>query len=465
MFNVHPGKAPLKERRASAGRSDLWTLALLTLVTLVFLVTFDIYEELLKSPGPHTGFPWDEIVLVLYLMPIGLSWYAFRRSRESQSALERLQCAEAQISQLCASNAAVIYTCKVDGNYAATFISPNVKQLVGIPPENFLKSSDFWNIRVHPDDIKGVLNALKGVILTGSQTHEHRLRTPDGSFVWVRNDLSLIYDEHGLPKEIIGAWTDISESKKAENKVHEAEQKVAIANCAKSHLMANMSHELRTPLNAIIGFSYTILKGTFGPIGNRKYQEYLNDINHSGKHLLDLINDILDVSSLESSSLTLYESQVSLSKVIESSVRIIKSRAEQGCITISTTINTTLPLIYVDEPRIKQIVLHLLSNAVKFTAPGGKVSITSKLNDDGSLAVTISDTGIGMNDTEITMALSTFGQVDSGLNRKYGGTGLGLPLTKGLIERHGGTLDIKSKKDQGTLITVTLPPDRVGQYS
>ncbi len=243
--------------------------------------------------------------------------------------------------------------------------------------------------------------------------------------------------------------------------MHEAKNHAQVANRAKSDLMANMSHELRTPLNAIIGFSGTMQEETFGPIGNDKYREYLDDIHHSGQHLLGLINDILDVSAVEAGALELHEETIHLSNTIDASIRIIRPRADDGKVTVTSSVSSDMPQIVADERRIKQIFLNLLSNAVKFTPEGGEVSVSSWLTDDHALAIVVADTGMGMDEGELEKALSKFGQVDSGLDRKHEGTGLGLPLTIGLMECHGGTLEVKSAKGHGTQVTVIFPKERV----
>ncbi len=242
-----------------------------------------------------------------------------------------------------------------------------------------------------------------------------------------------------------------------------AEELAEIASHAKSDLMANMSHELRTPLNAIIGFSETMQEEIFGPLGNDKYREYLDDIHNSGLHLLELINDILDVSAIEAGALELHEERLNLKELVDASIHLVRPPADKGKVTVIPNINDETPLIYADERRVKQVLINLLSNAVKFTPAGGEVSVNAVLNDDGSLAVTIADTGIGMNDEELTLALSSFGQVDSGLDRRHEGTGLGLPLTRGLMDLHGGTLEIESKKGCGTRVTAKFPKERVVQ--
>ena len=247
---------------------------------------------------------------------------------------------------------------------------------------------------------------------------------------------------------------EIAERKLAENKARVASQ-------AKSDLMANMSHELRTPLNAIIGFSSAIKEQMFGPVGHNKYLEYIDDINSSGQHLLELINDILDVSAIEAGSLKLKEENIEIAGVVDSSINMLKTRSERGKVKVTSFVDKTAPLIFADERRMKQIVLNLLSNAVKFTPEGGEISVRGNNNDDGTYSIEVIDNGIGMNDEETIIAMSAFGQVDSGHNRIHEGTGLGLPLTQGLMKLHGGSLEIESIKNQGTIITVTFPKNRV----
>ncbi len=234
------------------------------------------------------------------------------------------------------------------------------------------------------------------------------------------------------------------------------------ANATKSQFLANMSHELRTPLNAIIGFSEIMRSEAFGSIADERYIQYAADINDSGTHLLNLINDILDISKLEAGKLELNETACSVADTIESALRFVRQAAARGSVTLAQEGLDTLPTLRADARRLKQIFVNLVSNAIKFTPPDGSVTIRGRCDGDGGpLAISVVDTGIGMTADDIPRALTPFNQIDSQLSRRYEGTGLGLPLTKSLVELHGGTLTIESKPDVGTTVIVRLPGERI----
>jgi two-component system, cell cycle sensor histidine kinase PleC len=230
------------------------------------------------------------------------------------------------------------------------------------------------------------------------------------------------------------------------------------ASRAKSELLANTSHELRTPLNAIIGFSDMIQRGMFGPLSVR-YREYAGDIFNSGTHLLNVINDILDLAKLEAGQLTIHEEEVDLSSVIHDSLRLVAAQAEKTNIELIEAAND-YPLLRADGRRMRQLLINLLANAVKFTPEKGRVQVAVCATKTG-LSIAVSDTGIGMRPEQIAKALEPFGQIDSKITRKYQGTGLGLPIAKHLAELHGGTLSIRSAENAGTTVTIMLPAERV----
>ena len=231
------------------------------------------------------------------------------------------------------------------------------------------------------------------------------------------------------------------------------------SNKAKVNFLANMSHELRTPLNSILGFSEIIKNAAFGPIA-QNYQDYAGDIHDSGAHLLSLINEVLDLSKLEAGQFELSEQHVDLSFLAAGSIRLVEPQAQKAGIDLSHSIAEGLCFIRADERRMRQVLINLLANAVKFTPPGGRVALAMRRVENG-LLVEVSDTGIGIPADKIDLAMEPFAQVESGTNRRYEGTGLGLPLAKRLVELHGGTLSLKSQVNSGTVVSVILPPDRV----
>lgn len=227
---------------------------------------------------------------------------------------------------------------------------------------------------------------------------------------------------------------------------------------SKSQFLANVSHELRTPLNAIIGFSEIISSESMGPIGNEQYKEFIRDIHTSGVHLLSLINDILDFSKAEENKLTVEIEQVDLSKLAKVCIRMVMPRAEEAKVSIIDEIPAEHIKLMADNKRLKQAILNILSNSVKFTPEGGAITIkTFKDPDTHQAFIEISDTGVGMAPQDLARALSPFGQVDNKLSRRYEGTGLGLPLTKKLVELMKGRFDIRSESGVGTTVSLAFP--------
>ena len=252
----------------------------------------------------------------------------------------------------------------------------------------------------------------------------------------------------------------LSQIQAREDGLRAARRHAEMANRAKTEFLATVSHELRTPLNAILGFSEIIKSELLGPIGTPRYHDYARDIHESGSHLLQVINDILDISKVEAGKLELSEEEVTVSDIIEKSVRLIMERTENAGLSVTVEVDPHLPFLHVDERLVKQSLINLLSNAVKFTPNGGRIMVHAFSQRDGAIAISIADTGIGIAKEDIPRILAPFGQVDSSLSRKYEGTGLGLPLVKSFIDLHGGSLEIQSEIGVGTTVTIRFPAYR-----
>ncbi len=243
---------------------------------------------------------------------------------------------------------------------------------------------------------------------------------------------------------------------------HGAMLKAEGANRAKTEFLANMSHELRTPLNAIIGFSEIIEREIFGQAqGNSKYVDYARDINGAGNHLLNVINDILDIAKIEVGQLELEEDVFDVDENLCTCLKMLAALSQKNGVQLERTGQDSLPGLRGDEKKFKQIVINLLSNAIKFTPEGGQVSLGAEIDAHGDLKVTISDTGIGIAAEDLDKAMAPFSQVDSTLSRKHQGTGLGLPICKALAELHGGGLTMKSEPGVWTTVTVRFPAERI----
>ena len=233
------------------------------------------------------------------------------------------------------------------------------------------------------------------------------------------------------------------------------------ANRAKSEFFAAMNHELRTPLNAIIGFSELLSKQIFGPLGHPNYQAYIEDIENSGRHLLEIINEILDFSKLEAGGVNLIETYVDVQQVTQGVIRLVGVRAREAGLRIQNDIPESIPLLWCDERKLRQMLLNLVGNAIKFTKAGGAVAVSAQCSHD-ELVVAVSDTGIGIPEADLARVVQPFVQVDNAFNRQHGGAGLGLALVNSMMEIHGGQLRLESTQGRGTRVQLAFPRARIG---
>jgi len=269
-----------------------------------------------------------------------------------------------------------------------------------------------------------------------------------------------IFDDEGDFLGYRGSATDITAEMTAIHSLQAAKESAEYANHSKTAFLANMSHELRTPLNAIIGFSEIMETGALGAIENPIHLDYINDIHKAGSHLLEVINDILDVARIESGAVELHEENVDLLGICEACEHMVRARAELGRVTVEIIIPPDFPALYADETRVKQTILNLLINSVKFNRLDGNVTISAKVDDENAISVTVSDTGIGIEADKLKTVFEPFTQVHDVFTRPHEGSGLGLSLVKLMTEKHGGSVEINSRIKEGTDITISYPPER-----
>jgi len=384
-----------------------------------------------------------------------------RKRAESAAEESRRRLIEAQ-------RIAQVGSWETDQEAKSSIWSDEVYRILGYRPGEIEASQEAFLARVHPDDRAAVIDALMQVDQKNSFIIDHRVVHPDGTVLYVSEMGEVVRDEAGRALRIVGTTQDVTEDKAAEQALVKAKQAAEAANRAKSSFLATMSHELRTPLNAVIGFSQLLEHLDSGSAGAHesaakdvgKYREYVGHIRESGEHLLSVINDILDLSRVEAGQSALSESPIDVADLVRRTVGLMEAKARDGQLQLAISLPERPLHLQGDERAIKQILLNLVANALKFTRPGGRVMVDLRVAD-GALEMAVQDTGIGIAHEDQQQIFEPFFQVESELNRRFEGTGLGLPLVRSLVELHGGQIALHSVPEQGTRISVVFPPHRL----
>ncbi len=328
-----------------------------------------------------------------------------------------------------------------------------------------IKDQPVFDFVIPDEDHEGLKNMLRSLRFgVYPNTHLNYWIHKNGERRLIEWSNTALRNESGKVAYCVSIGVDVTERTQAEEELQLAKEEAESANRAKSEFLANMSHELRTPLNAVIGFAEILENQMFGDMGDSRYGDYARDIRTSATHLLGIINNILDLSKVEAGRLELIDAATDVKDVLSACLNIVKAAPHSNDVTFEVQAEPDLPYLLADERMLRQILLNILSNALKFTPAGGRITVYLKSEPlDGSYQIVIADTGIGMTADNIKKALTPFGQVESSLSRKYDGTGLGLPLSRSLIELHGGRLTIESEPGAGTKVTLIFPTKRIVQ--
>jgi len=452
------------------GAYDKAARSLTVLVILLLVVGGLAVGLLLPGDGPGDGPGNGNVPLVglaLFVLAGLAVWMAIRLKRIAKRSALDADILEARNRRILESEeryrtivTATPELVLIGRNGLVDYVNGSGTAMLGAQSADFVLARPIASL-LGADTAESVRDGVLACLATGGPVSRCEVwlsRFDDTSFC---AELTGVPLPSGADRMVLLMARDISDHRRSETSLREAKEQAELANRTKSQFLANMSHELRTPLNAIIGFSEIIADDAFGPEGLPMYAEYARDIRDSGRHLLNVINDILDYSKIDSGKMELSDDINDIGEIISASIRVVIGRAESAGVQVRQSVHESLPPLVADAQKLKQILLNVLSNAVKFTESGGSVTVSAGLADDGGVDIQVVDTGIGMSEAEIALAFQPFAQVESTLNRKYEGTGLGLPITKSLTELHGGRLDIDSTPDVGTRVTVHLPASRI----
>lgn len=380
--------------------------------------------------------------------------------RQAQEALEN---AEARLQHLLLTSPAIIYSIRLDaGEPTVTYISSNIIEATGYTPEDYYQDAAFGYRCTHPEDVAMVHNAVARLAEAGRVTFEYRFRVSSGEYKWFQDVTVAVYDEAGQVREIVGSIVETDERKRMEAEQAAARDQALEASRLKSEFLATVSHEIRTPLNGLIGMADLLLATPL----NGEQLEYVRTMVYSADSLLVVINDVLDLSKVEAGKLTLLESEFSPKQITQGVANLLQPRAREKGLTLRVALGPEVPeRVRGYEARLRQVLLNLVGNALKFTEQGSVTVTLEVLEAAGRPAgdprfvarFMVSDTGIGLDEADYAKLFQPFSQVDSSLARKYGGAGLGLAISKRLVELMGGEIGVNSELGKGSEFWFTIP--------
>jgi cell cycle sensor histidine kinase DivJ len=445
-FPLVPAEGALAGGRRAVAHAGLATAAALAFVAAI--------EASGMLPQSRLATPAWEIYAASVLAAIVQAVLIAAAAQDRQRAANEAAAEGAAMYRFLADNAMDLIT-RHSADGRILFASPASQTLLGFRPDDIVGRAPATLV------LSEDLNAMQAAFMEASYfaraaTAEVRMKRSDGSTVWAEIRCRPAAQTNAEAADIVAVTRDISERKAHEQQLIEARDLAEQANRAKSRFLANMSHELRTPLNAIIGFSEVMTHEMFGPVGSAKYLEYTRLIHESGSHLLELINGILDMSKIEAGKFELGEEIFDLDEVAQAAVRFVKIQSDRAGVVLKCTITRSARAIYADKRAVKQILINLITNGVKFTPRGGEVRVLASVDNHG-LEIAVADSGIGISQEDLGRLGKPFEQVDGELVRSKEGTGLGLALVKALAVMHGGDATIESVLGEGTTVRVRLP--------
>ncbi|MBS9478753.1 ATP-binding protein [Ancylobacter radicis] len=402
--------------------------------------------------------PWDGGTAMLYMLR-RLDPAADEKLRQAELALREAENVSRELRSILdtATDGVVL----IDA--AGTVLSMNhpAEALFGFSAREV--TGENFTLLFAPESQRGAVDYLDGLAANGvasvlNDGREVIGRVREGGLIPLFMTIGRVGED---ASKFCAVLRDITQWKRAEEELTEAKRLAERANMAKSDFLAKISHEIRTPLNAIIGFSEVMMEERFGAIENQRYRDYLRDIHASGGHLISLINDLLDLSKIEAGKLDLSFTSVSVNEIVQQSMAIMQPQANRERIIIRSSLASELPPVVADARSIRQIVLNLVSNSIKFTRPGGQVILSTAFTEEGEVVLRVRDTGVGMSEADISVAMEPFRQLATSGRAGSGGTGLGLPLTKALAEANRASFNIRSAVDVGTIVEIVFPSTRV----